>query len=83
MMYNVVIYATFYNDLCFARYQHPTFMCMAVGTKMSFKGCAYAMETLKTYHNFRICKKIRVICMCLVVAKLFRSAIKIGLHACV
>jgi hypothetical protein len=28
MTYSVSIYATFYNDLCFARYQHLTFACM-------------------------------------------------------
>jgi hypothetical protein len=54
-----------------------------VGTKISFKICVHVMKTPKTCHNFQIYIKIGTTCICLVVAILFRSVIKIGLHACV
>jgi hypothetical protein len=48
MKYGVGIYATFYNDLCFARYETSNFCVYAVGTKMLFKICVQAMETPTT-----------------------------------
>jgi hypothetical protein len=83
MMYGVGIYASFYNDLFFARYQLSNFCVYVVGTKMPFKICAYAMETHTTCHNFQICTKIGTTCMCLVVAIFFVSDIKIGPHLCI
>jgi hypothetical protein len=76
MMYVVGIYATFCNDLCFARYQPSNFCVYDVGTKMSFKICAHAVESPTIFHNFRICIKIGTACMCLVFAILFRSTKK-------
>jgi hypothetical protein len=76
MIYSVCIYATLCNDLCFTQYQPSSFYVYDVGTKMSFKICAHAIETLMTYHNFRICIKIESTCMCLVLAILFRSSKK-------
>jgi hypothetical protein len=74
IMFGVGIYVTFGNDLCFVRYQPSNFCVYVVGTKMAFKICAYAMETLMTCHNFWICIKIGTECMCLVVSILFRPA---------
>jgi hypothetical protein len=71
MMYNVGIYATFYKDLCFARFLSSNFCTNAVEMKMPSKICAYAMEILTTYHNFWICIKVGTERMCLVVAMFF------------
>jgi hypothetical protein len=83
MMYGLGIYVSFYNDLFFVRYQLSNFCVYAVGTKMSFKICVYAMANHTTCHNFRIYIKIGTTCMCLVVAIFFRSDIKIGPHLCI
>jgi hypothetical protein len=83
MMYDTCIYATFYNDICFARYHPSSFCVYVVETKISFKISVHSMKTPTTCHNFWICIKIRTACMCLVVAIFFRSPIKIGPHACV
>jgi hypothetical protein len=53
MMYDVDIYATFCNNLCFARYQSSNFCVYGVETKVPFKICAHALETHTTCHNFR------------------------------
>jgi hypothetical protein len=83
MIYGIGVNATFYNDICFARYQPSSFCVYAVGTKMSFKISAHPMETPTTCHTFCIFIKTGTTCMCLVVAIFFRSTIKIGVHACV
>jgi hypothetical protein len=73
MMYDVDIYATFYNNLCFAQY-HPFIYCVyVVGTKIPFKIRAHAMETPTTCHNFQIYIKIGTTCMFLVVTIIFVS----------
>jgi hypothetical protein len=81
MMYDVDIYATFYNNLCFVRSRPSNFCMYVVGTKMSFKICVHAMESPTTCHNFWTCIKTRITCMCLLVAIFFRSTIQIGHHA--
>jgi hypothetical protein len=68
MMYGVGIYATFCNDLCFARYQSSNFCVYTVGTKMTFKIYACAMEISTTCHNFWICIIIGTTCIWSVVA---------------
>jgi hypothetical protein len=44
-----------------------------MGTKIPFKICVHAMETLMTYHNFRIYIKIGTICLYLLLTIFFRS----------
>jgi hypothetical protein len=73
MMYDVGNFATLYNDLCFAQNQPFNFYVYGVGTKMSFKFCAYAIETPTTSHNFWIYIKIETACKCLVVTPGFRG----------
>jgi hypothetical protein len=73
MMNDIDIYATFYNILCFTRYQAFNFCVYVVGTKMSFKIQAHAMETPTTCHNFRICIKIGTTCICLMVSIIIGS----------
>jgi hypothetical protein len=74
VIHGVGIYATFYDNLCFARYQPFNFYVYAVGTEMTFKIYAQAIETHMTCHNFHICIKIETIIMCLVVAIIIVSA---------
>jgi hypothetical protein len=76
MMHDGGIYATFYKDLCFARFLSSNFYPHAVETKMSSKICVHATETPTTCHNFWIYIKVGTECMRLVVAIFFGSTIK-------
>jgi hypothetical protein len=58
VMYDVGIYAIFYNDLCFTRYQPYNLCNYAMRMKIPFKTCVHALETHTTYYNFQIWIKI-------------------------
>jgi hypothetical protein len=80
-MNDVDIFATFYNNLYFARYQPSNFCVYIVGMKMLFKNYAHVIKTPMTRQNFLICIKIRTACMGLSGCHIFQT-IKIG-TACI